>query len=468
MESQVITNLAIKYVALYICLNNMDDLVENGNGSASLPKILNAAGVYYKYVEQFIKALNPQSDGDKGPVYVEKVTGARIHIMFPVTSTSRAQNLFWRIVAYAKELADDLNHANLLPQGKSFCINMGADYGECIHFPFNYRDIYEDNSFGEPSSKAAKLQSVAPSGQLLMSAAAESILKQQSGMTFFDKSVIDDATLSRAQRKYPGIMVTSFSLRTLQKEASDSLDRSDRTRFIDELASNNRTFFQINEAKEINLATSPSRMNGFIFYADIRGSTKMLNNKQALSVVASLQNRQLMRSVDAVLDNSLSHIQIQGDRESAYLNANDDDGYIKVEKVIESAFAAIEGGKNGLPVGVGVAYGSFYGRQVGRSNEKDNLILGKSVSRADEAEDDVAYEDNAIAIDSFTYWLAMKSNDSGFVTAMKTFFKSVRSGDFYLCKEPFGSFQALWTSSSQKENDTYDKYSSGAKSWLKL
>lgn len=447
----------------------MEDLVDDGNDAQSVPKILNAAHLFYDYLERHIAKLNPASADDIGSVWVEKITGSRIHIMLKNSDQSILQNLFWDIVTYAKRLLKALNEARLLPQEKSFSINMGADYGECIHWPFSYKDIYEDNSFGKPSSRGAKLQAMAPSGQLLLSTKAESVLKKESNKLFFSASAIDEAILTRVKKKYPDVTVTSFSLASLDKSISESLGEDTIKRFSQDITafSQDKRYFSGNSQIELN--NFPTRHNGFVLYADIRGSTKMVETGGlSLDIVAEKQNEQLESSVDASLSNGLEHIQIQGDRECSCLKSDEAKASESAVTAITAAFSSLPDEGSTLTIGVGIAYGTFYGRQVGRSNEKDNLVLGKTISRADEAEGDIASGDNEIAIDAQTYNLATKSSDAAFVKALKHYFHPTTDNRFFVTKASKNDFISYWNAYDDRRDDEYQRSSGGSKAWLNL
>ena len=111
-----------------------------------------------------------------------------------------------------------------------------------------------------------------------------------------------------------------------------------------------------------------------------------------------------------IKNNNGIHVQFQGDRELALFHNYG--SYSCIEKAVISGLRIIENIKEyGVCVGVGQAYGRLFATRIGARGEKDNILLGKTVTQADKNEDEKA-DKNQLVISKEIYEKLKLSNDT--------------------------------------------------------
>ena len=146
-----------------------------------------------------------------------------------------------------------------------------------------------------------------------------------------------------------------------------------------------------------------------MIYADIRGFTKKF--KEDGSNLPEMSKKTvdiLTKMYETVINRTGSHVQFQGDRESALRNRYGDTDYVYDGLIISmDLLDKIQESGLDLHIGIGCSYGTVFAARIGFKNRKHNIILGEAVNEANTAEDEFADEDQ-IAITGEMYRYVLK------------------------------------------------------------
>jgi class 3 adenylate cyclase len=427
-----------KGVHLYINIQNLADVIDRvGNDTYLVNKVFYGIDLYNHNMETYISNL--------AGVRIEKLTGSRIHII--LDDCLDLPNKFFDIAAYSFSLISILNEDARLSSLPDFELNAGADFGNYLDWPISYMNVMENNTIGIPASRAAKIQAKAGSGKMIIT---DSLFQRLGNNVLFNEVVApqQDALDSfySIRQKYRGIRLYEISFSKFGRFLNEATDMQ-----FSKFRNNYHSFQKgstLSEALAMFIKdrtySNPTKEKGFVFYSDIRGSTKLLEGNPTRLVEVS---NKLMNEVDnmikQVYDNSLIHVQVQGDRESCVGYSLKDCGLEKVAlKIISAGFSILSHSSNNhfiddqpLAVGIGVSFGDFYKSVVSKDKRDDNLILGRTVINADEAEDIGAAANNTFALDESAFRYISSTEDKAFNKAIKE--KFVSKAGYYVsnCSE---------------------------------
>jgi len=438
-------------IHLYICIKNLNSIVENAEAKGGISKVFYSMDLLLCELDSWIK--NKNTDG----VYIEKLTGSRIHFVINTKFPGSDRDNFWEIVDFAYGLLSKLNNAKKLDSlSADYQMCMGADYGHYQRSPIDYNDIQEDNSIGNPANRAAKIQGFAEAGWLYITKGLSDYLALASAYRRLVQDVPQGVNES-LRRRYSDITAYRISLadrsvvlpdsrqffaqkQTLLESFEQKLNEENLQDYVPVSIDHTYRFSQTtNRPKHIQ--------PGYVLYCDIRGSTKLVaewaNSPNFTSLIKAIMEK-IYSMIDAVLGCGLDHIQVQGDRESAMI-AVKGDSKSAAEKILKCAFwlqgadftklfesYAVDQNAFPLSVGIGISYGSFYRSSIGTRSDADNLLLGSVVNDADDAEDKGAANPNTIALTIDAYNAIASCGDRNLAGVAKKVFVLDSNHTYYV------------------------------------
>lgn len=427
MQTQELRNNGVyQGIHLYVNIRNLNQVIRREEKkSDNLKRVFHAMDNYVSTAEAFINTYNDQ-------VYVEKLTNSRLHIVFYNTETIASN--FIEIIKFFYTITTKLNNDYKYQKLIDFQISMGADYGYFTEFDFSpesNNSFIEYTSIGYSANRAAKLESVSDIGELIISKEAFDIIKVQ-----LKSSPVtpDSGKSNKVNYKYYNSNVYSFT----DFNNIESTQRFDTKMNIanDRYISNiqNKRFGDIiftDANKKIdfdNLSLlSPKKIDAVVIYADIRGFTKKFKaDGSNLMEMSKLTKEILQLMYKSVITKEGSHVQFQGDRESALRNDYGTGDYVLnglqvAMFILESVSKAHISTNNNLQIGIGCSYGAVFASKVGIRNHKHNLIMGETVKDANEAEDLIA-GNNELAITKDMYQYLANCLDGKYKQLMKEIF----------------------------------------------
>ena len=158
--------------------------------------------------------------------------------------------------------------------------------------------------------------------------------------------------------------------------------------------------------------TQCKKLEGIPVFVDVRGFTSQFKEDDSNLEEMTQKTQQVLEAMYRVsTEHGGIHIQFQGDRElSLYHNIPEqtmNGTYQSEQKCFKAAVLAsmrmIDVVKPyAIHVGVGEDFGRLFATKIGARGEKDNILLGETVIRADTMEDKYAAEDQvAITIEVY-------------------------------------------------------------------
>lgn len=433
-----------------------------GNDTFLINKIFYGINLYNHNIEQYISTLQDVS--------IEKLTGSRIHIVFK-DSVNLAQ-VFLDVVKYSFSLINNLNNDARLNSLANFELNAGADYGEYLDWPVIYlTNVLENNTIGIPASRAAKIQSKAGDGMLVIT---DALYHRLGTATIFNEILAPQGAGLDAFRdirqQYNGIHLYGLSLSALPivlNETENSLmsEFSSHLKMYQRDSSYSDTLLSFIKDKTYS---NPQKETGFVFYSDIRGSTQLLEkNKDRLDKISTDLMNEVLKMLEKVFEEKLVHVQVQGDRESCIGIAI---GNLTLEniaiRIIHCGFSILSNSTSSfnkvfslsnqsLAVGIGVSYGDFYESIISKNQRQDHLILGKTVISADNTEDKGAAEKNTFALDESAFRKISNTNDKGFNKTIQE--KFIHKGRYYVASCDGNEFLRRWMELNLKNDNEQSK-----------
>lgn len=422
-------------IHLYISICNLDSIVTSElKKGQSMGRLFYAIDLFSRNIEEYVT-----KHCGANQVWVEKITGSRIHFVF--LKSALLSKEFFGVVNRAFSLINVINHSiSSLMSLKDLALNMGADFGLFLDYDIYFEGLSENNSIGYPANYAAKVQSKADPGELLLTKDAHDALDFRTYLT--------EATEVKKER---GILAgTIYEGKTYYSLTSDKWNRlapskeelmeekesiGSFEKLLNQYSPNNQTVFDGSSFAKSTRPGSIILKESSVLYCDIRGFTKKFakdgSNLLSMSQVAI---KSLQKMYDCTSQKSLTHIQFQGDRELSIENNGIDNAFacaFEMLSVFEKHFSQSLGYAD-MAIGIGIGFGSFYYAKVGARSSKDPLLLGLPVSLADTAEDKYAANRNSIAIhkDGFDKIMA-NSNAITKAVATDLFYKK---DDFYVLK----------------------------------
>jgi class 3 adenylate cyclase len=469
-------------IHLYVCLNNLFAIAESAEKNGYIRKVFFSMDLLLCQLDKWVKDNCPKN------VYIEKLTGSRIHFVINTNNQNADCRYFWDIVNYSYGLLDELNEATKIASlSDDYQMCMGADVGLYINSPIHHGDVKEENSIGNPANKAAKIQSYAEPGWLYVTEELENYL--QSGACHVPFNNIQPEKAYSLDRKYHGIHVSkvelSMAARFLQDSRSFFAGNSNPfTDFAAKLNDRNLSSYSPvtidNNYHFSGKTNNPKKIDpGYVLYCDIRGSTKLVasyaSQIQFADLVTAIMEK-IYSMIDAVQESKMDHVQVQGDRESAMLIVGSDKKSA-ARRLIKCAFQLqgsdfktlferykVDFKTFPLSVGIGISYGTFFLSSVGTRADSENLLLGSVVNDADDAEDNGAANPNTIALTKAAFDSIVNCGDSSFANVVNSCFELNDSRTYYVNKVgKDGYLQGF--EKERLDNNAKDAQSKGIKPW---
>lgn len=408
-------------IHFYINIKNFDNVVINEEERfGAVNHSIHALDTLFSSVERFGNRKY------KDIFVVEKITGARLHMYFK-EKNSDAINALFNIASYAYAVALRINkdiakYKNLT----DFKIQMGADVGDFFVYEFWYPDNKHENlgsettTIGYPANYAAKLQALAETSNLNISADLYALCD--------DKNDVFQRMKSDSIKKYG--QTEYYSTHIMNLGFDYNID--DEMRMVSEYAGKiNLTDMSFSRPNSLisfhDLSVSQGKeVVGVPLFADVRGFTaKFYADGSNLESMAVETQMVLEAMYNVTTMHGGIHVQFQGDREMALFHDIGD------EKCVETAILAgmrmidkVGDTMLDIHLGTGCDYGKMYAAKIGARGNRDNILVGETVLNADRLEDESAKE-NQIAISEEIY-NELKEMDSNLVG----FFKKNSDGDY--------------------------------------
>lgn len=399
----------------YINIKNFNNLVATDEKDGDMSHMFHLLNTFLVTLERYIR---DNFDTDK--VFVEKLTGSRIHIII-YGKCADSFKYFLNISSFAFKLSD---YIASLPKYKTLpdiALQVGADFGMFYDFVFEDKDkkLEEYTSIGHPANFACKLQSLADAGEIIVSKRiSDNISLAQSYIV----TPLDNKRQSTINDKYPGSGNEAYIV-----------EKSNRKHFFESL--NNSLMFESLDNKEFNFkkysdladriaektsygdmdTIEPNKMNfsnwnikrsaklnAAVVFADVRDFTKKFDpNGSNLKEMSEITRKVLNCMYENCEKRNGVHIQFQGDREFAFFPESEVKNAIvfalNLRKEIRSFYSGIE-------VGIGIHCGKVYASQIGLESEdnnfvKQNIMIGNTINKADTLEDQCAKRGEIVVSD---------------------------------------------------------------------
>ena len=428
----------------YINIRNFNDIVEAEDNQGGVNHSIHALDTLFSLTEQYGMTNYPET------FVVEKITGSRLH-MFVTGEIDQAFETAATIILYSLRISelmssDIAKYKSIEP----FILQAGAAYGKFYEYDFIAADYEEMTTIGYACNYAAKLQGLAESYSIAVS---ENIYN---AMSFEEKSVFTKKHNSVIHKYKQTCYYEALMSRMISRiELSDT-----QVRGIREYANKrNLTDMSFSEVKQsLNMerlsVTSGRRINGIPVFADVRDFTsEFLPDDSNLNEMAQ-KTKQILEKLYAITVNQGGvHVQFQGDREFAlYHNVGDKKCY---KDAVLGAMRMIDAVKPySVHIGVGEAFGRMYAVRIGARGEKDRLLIGRTVNKADYLEDEIAEKDQ-LAISKDVYE-GLKLQDAELAKLFR------RTGeDIYVTTMGFEAYKNQKTYAKQ-ERETKNRQYNGA------
>ena len=364
-------------------------------------------------------------------------------------------NCLIEISAYAERLSYFINHN--IPKYttlKDFRIQIGAAYGSFFCFEFTDSDGSnpESTTIGYAANYAAKLQALAGNSTIAISIDIFKALPLEIKNKF---SYIPEKSLFKYEQSgyYSAQLISlPFKKEVLEKNKSEVFAFANTINLKDmEFSSVRKPLSFRNLGK-----TQIKSLEGIPFYADIRGFTKQFNSDDSNLKEMALKTQKILRTMysNTKRFNGI-HIQFQGDRELALFHnvpASDKDCEKKCFKdaVLAAMHLIDDVNQYSVHIGIGQAFGNLFATRIGARGEKDNILIGDTVTRADHMEDEIAKE-NQIAITQEVFE-GLKSMDKSLSNVF------IRKEDFYITSTSYNDYLRIISIKQERYDSAHNNY----------
>jgi class 3 adenylate cyclase len=389
---------------------------------------------------------------------IEKFSSGRAHIYLAYDDNDEE---FWlkvvkTVVAGFRFCYEVFNNLGKYSQYTGFSVQAGADFGD--FYTYDITNLDEFTTIGGVANVAAKITSFAAKRNVLVTQDFYKKLPSETKKAF---EQLEEQELKEIQEKLKGnplIYLGAYSdLLDDQQEIDDLLEST--RQHCEEIANGlNLKDMQFEDARtKIDFSRLSRNKNKHItaglLFADLRGFTKLFNvsgsNLDDLAEVLAA----VYSGFDEIVTNYGGvRVQFQGDRIVAVFNTYTSENELALIRMFEASLKIKDkikeisdlyseklGGKK-LKVGVGLCWGDYYATRLGVKKNKDNLVLGSTVTKGDTAEDKYA-EDNEVAV-------TKEYKDA----------VSAESKNYAKCQAIEGFLQAINTTGYYKTAISYDDY----------
>lgn len=461
-------NKVYEGIHLYVNLNTLPEIIKREEMKRdNLNRVFHAVDNFISTLEVFINTYDDE-------VYVEKLTNSRTHIVF--YKTEDIVSNFIEVVKFSIDLIERINNENKYQKLLDFKFSMGADFGYFTEFDFQPNGSIvelEYTSIGFPANRAAKLQTSAADGEILLS---REVVKLLEFNRYFQFQSVKPEVFNRIKMKYPSLdafSTSGFRNYPFEGKVTSSIERAlvkyrtniNEKRFGDIDFSDTRKKIDFENLSLLN----PKRVNAVVIYADIRGFTKKFDaNGRNLLEMSNLTREALRTMYNSVIQRDATHLQFQGDRESALRNDFSDldyvwDGLLCSMHIMEQFYLLTSKEQfKDLDIGIGCSYGTVFASKVGIRGHKHKLIMGKTATEADLAEDLGAQaKEIAITKEMYDYLINLKNGKYSKVMN-KSFI--LRNG-YYVTRETLTMFRQRIDNMNQEKASSEAKQNQAQRPW---
>lgn len=417
---------------------------------------IHALDTFFSSIEAYGKKLFPKT------FVVEKITGARLHL-YVIDDIVPAYQIVKVISSYANKLSSLIVTEIAKYQSlDAFLINIGVAYGEFYDFEFSTSDGFsETTTIGHAANYAAKLQAKAGVGGIAISEDIHTALSQN------EKSIyqkVSDPSISKYGHEY---YYTTKLTRIISPVAFTMDDMEDIKKRANSVNLTDMDFAGVRKQLDFNgLSTTQCKeLEGIPVYADVRDFTSQFAEDDSNLEEMSQKTQEVLEKMYQVSSKHGGvHVQFQGDRElSLYHNVPGgivNGSYVAAVTCYKTAVLAalrlVDAVKPfSVHIGVGEDFGRLFATRIGARGEKDNILLGETVIRADYLEDKKAGKDQvAISTDVYN---GLRAEDSSLA---KLFCKT--DDNTYIASIGFTEYMRNLTLSYQQKNTVAGNYN---KAW---
>lgn len=444
-------------IHFYINITNFNDiLLDEEAKTRKVTRSVHALDTFFSSIEAFAKKEYPTT------LVIEKITGARLHL-YVVDGIIPAFQAVKTVSAYAYKLCGFINKEIPKYQMLSdFHVNIGVAYGRFYDFEFTTKEGFsESTTIGHAANYAAKLQAKAGVGKLNISEDIYSVLSADE-KSLYDK--VADPTI----KKYGHDCYFTVHL---SKVISPRVIKSGELEEVKQRANtiNLRDIDFAGVRKPLNFSnlstTQCKELEGIPVFADVRDFTSQFSEDDSNLEEMAQKTQEILEKMYRVSSGHGGiHVQFQGDRElSLYHNVPGgtvDGVYVAASSCYKAAVLAamrlIDAVKPySIHIGVGEDFGRLFATRIGARGEKDNILLGETVVRADYMEDMKAAADQ-VAITAEVY-NGLKGEDANLARQ----FRRTEDGTF-IAKIGFVEYTRSITLSQQQKNTSVGNYN---KAW---
>jgi len=466
-------------VHLYININNLNAIVRKEESKHDdLKRTFHALNTWISTIEKFGK--------DNENFYPEKFTTSRLHFYFKYSEDICDDSVkMIEMAVFANKLASELTTIGKYKEMVKFEVGVGMDLGVFTEFNFEDDDseIEEMTTIGSPANRAAKLQSRCEKGKILISSKIYEVLPENVKLKFFDKG----ENLINVASKYADLRAYEADCDEVREILGDNYISREENAIEWAKEKANETDLKdiyFSDAKKqvdfssLSLKNSKDVEKAVVLYSDIRGFTNKVDHGK-LSEMKILTQKVLQGMYSAVKKEDGTHVQFQGDRESAIFNSLTDKGDFALRAIfsgmrILDKIEEINDDRSTdkLNVGIGCAVGRVFATRVGlRGDEKFNVILSETVKEADTAEDEVAGVEKTdpktelvITKDLYDYIAALGTKEANNVKAL--FKERTKQGKkYYTTTKRMSDYRNDLEEKNQKNNAQEAKNNYGIKPW---
>ena len=438
-------------IHFYINIVNFNQIIlDEENRTGEVTHAIHALDTFFTSIETFGKKLSKT-------FIVEKITGSRLHL-YVVDELIPAFQVVKEVSAYAYKLSKYINTE--IPKYKTlkdFFINVGVAHGLFYDFKFTTKEDYsETTSIGYAANFAAKLQALSSLNRFSISEDIYDTLPEDEKKGY---EKIDEPSIQKyGQEKY-------YTIHLVHLSSLFSISDSEMIAAKDYANSANLGDIEFTEVRApLNFRALSKKqckkLEGIPVFADVRGFTCQFKEDDSNLDEMTRKTQQILESMYRISTQYHGiHVQFQGDRElSLYHNVPEstvNGCTVPAEKCFKYAVLAsmrmIDAVKPySVHIGVGEDFGKLFATKIGARGEKDNILLGETVIRADEMEEKNAGEDQVV-ITSDVY-NGLKNEDAYLASK----FKKVNS--YFVATIGYQEYLRLASFRQQSNNTSQNKY----------
>ena len=383
-----------KGLHFYINISNFDKVVlEEEQWSGSVNHSIHELDTFFSCIEVFGKEHFPDR------FHVEKVTGSRLH-MYVLGDIKDSFTVVAEVSIFANRLTSYLNkEVSKYKMLINFAIQIGASYGTFYDFTFKTQDVEEETSIGFAANYAAKLQGLSEKAHISISSNIFEILDDSYKSVF-------RCLKSGKIRKFDQDYYATALINDLRSIIDITIDLEKARKYANTLNLTDIVFSEARQKVDFSLLSKKSckKLYGIPFYSDVRGFTEQFEEDDSnLEEMAYKTQRILTSMYSTVMEIGGVHIQFQGDREEALFHNYGE--YNCIEDAVQAGLRIIDKVQEfQVSVGIGESIGRLFATKIGARGEKDNILLGSTVTTADHFEDELADKNQlVIATEIYEY-----------------------------------------------------------------